>query len=768
MFSHLLAAAAGALPTEETPIVGRRREVAEVSQDLVHGALVTLVGPAGVGKTRIAIRVAHRVRRNFRDGVVFVDLLGVRTDRHLLETVASAVGLHVASSDIGAALLSYLRAKKILVVLDNCEHLVEPVAEVASALLRSCPGISVLATSRELLRVRGERLQVIAPFVSSTAERNELERHSAAQLFLERAKPFISEPVSAADLDVIMQICDRLDHLPLAIELAAARTSVLSIAQLLVELRRPLEIATRGARHGDVRHQTLRGAIQWSYDLCNRYEQAAWRCFSIFGAAWDIDAGTALLDQVVAKNIESIDIHQALLEKSILQRVERDGRTRYSLLAAVRDFGREMLTAVEVQRAQRAHRDWYIRRLREAESDWQSPRQAEWLDYFRYELPNIRAAAEFALTDHEHPDELYDLLSTGWRLVWQADGRTDELRDWLSRALSVGHASSPSRAMAHGLHAVLVGIHGDVDLALAELAAIRAELEHSGDTLLVSYIDGALALFVPDPKTSVDLFETALAVQAGNPAAEAHAGTAVCLTYTLERLGRTADAETLRNRLLAEAKATGEQYDLSGLLLISGAAALSRNETELAADLTRRALQLQRRLRSTIGIAYAIQTLAGVALRAGAPSQCAFLLGLAHTAWKFTAVTPTWPHDPRVNAEEYERETIGLLGQREYQRHFDSGAHSAPEEAVAAALGEPTNVRTPRGSATLHALTAREAEVADLVAEGLTNREIAERMTVSIRTVHGHVQRILTKLVLTSRTQVAILRMREYQDRAAH
>ncbi|MGW9159332.1 ATP-binding protein [Microbacterium sp. NPDC055665] len=719
---------------------------------------MTLVGPAGVGKTRIAIRVARRVGSRFSDGVVFVDLVGITTGRQLLDAVTSAVGVHVANADTGSALLTHLSDKKMLIVLDNCEHLVELAAEFASALRQSCSGISLLATSREELRIPWEHVLFVAPFAIHCADKSQHAQCSAVQLFIDRAKPFVRVPVSPADLDTIARICDQLDGLPLAIELAAARIPVLSLEQLLVELRHPLQVATRSSRHGDVRHQSLRGAIEWSYDLCNRYEQGAWRCFSVFGESWDLEAGTAVLDHVMAYDVPSVDIHQALLEKSIIQRVEGRGPTRYSLLASMRRFGREKLTAMESQSAQRAHRNWHVHRLRQAEADWLSPRQAEWLEYFRYELPNIRVAAEFSLTDHEHPDELFDLLSVGWRLVWQADGRTNELRDWLSRALSLGHGPSPSRSMALCLYALVDGRNGDVESALKELAALRLEVERSGDALLLSYVDGAIAQLLPDAETAVDLYVSALAVQDGNPVAVARGGTAVQLAQTLERLGRTAEAETLRNRLLTEAEVTGEQYEISELLLNSGAAALRRDELDTAADLTRRALAMQRRLRNAIGIGHAIRILAGICLRGGAPGRCAYLLGAAQSAWPTSGMA-----SPRIDdrdAEIFEQEARAILGQEKYKLRFDSGARLTLEKAIAQALGEPV-IGAPYRRAKSRALTAREEEVAALVAEGLSDREIAKQLMLSVRTVHGHVQHVFSKLALTSRTQIAIWRTRD-------
>ncbi|WP_082581611.1 ATP-binding protein [Leifsonia sp. Root227] len=754
MLEQAPAPGAGALPAEVTSLIGRRGDVAESRRRLSSGGLLTLVGPAGVGKTRIAIRLARRVERSFSDGVVFVDLLGARTGRQLLDTVTSAVGVHVVSADTDQALLEYLRDREMLIVLDNCEHLVEVAAELATSILHACPTISLLATSREALRVPGESLQLVEPLPTFLDDVDTTEPSSAVQLFIERAAPFIETQVASTQLAIIAQICERLEGLPLAIELTAARASILAVDQILEELSHSLQVVTRGGRTTHARHNTLRAAIQWSYDLCDRREQLAWRVLSVFGAPWDLGAGKAVLSNLGDESRTALDMLQILFEKSIIRRVRRGDTVWYTMLAAVREFGQERLTSEEGHRAQLAHRDWYLSRLRAAEFDWLGPRQSQWLAYFRHELPNIRVAAEFGLTDRANPEKMFDLLCVGWRIAWQADGRIDELRDWLERALMVNSDRTPSRTMARILHSTIVGLHGDRTYALGELQRIRKDAEALGEPLLASYVDTACALLTADATESVTLLQRALKVQDGDPVAVARVGTSVWLVQALERLGRTDEAETLRDEFLQAAERSGEQYESNALLLHGGAAACRRAEPDLARDLLTRALKGQRHLRSSVAIAHAIQSLAGVELLVGNPDRCAFLMGAAQPAWRFSGAKPTWSPTYFHDSQTYEQGAIQSLGRVGYEMQFAAGARLTLDEALNNALGEAPPSRT-ASSARTSILTARESEIVELLVEGLSDREIARSLSISIRTVQGHVQRILVKLSLHSRTQIA-------------
>lgn len=361
MFRNPLAAGAGALPAEASSFIGRQHDVAQARRQLESQGFVTLLGPAGVGKSRLAVRIAHHMHDDFPGGVVFVELVGVTTARHLVDTVSTAVGAQSSNGDTATALLGHLRHQMALIVLDNCEHLVEPVADLASALRRECPRVSLLATSREALRLEGEIVQIVAPFAKGATGNDALAMRNAVDLFVDRARPFIREPVTTTDETMITHICDQVGGLALAIEFVANRCTVLSLKQLRDELRNPLNIATRGRRREDPRHHTLRAAIQWSYDLCTRDEQEAWRYLSVFNSPWDLAAGAALLDRVTNGNVSAADTHQALLEKSIIQRIERPGLARYCLLAPMREFGREKLTRTESVKIHQAYREEYTR-----------------------------------------------------------------------------------------------------------------------------------------------------------------------------------------------------------------------------------------------------------------------------------------------------------------------------------------------------------------------------------------------------------------------
>ncbi|MGW9157079.1 ATP-binding protein [Microbacterium sp. NPDC055665] len=744
------------IPPEHTSFVGRRSELARARRLLEESSLVTIVGAGGVGKSRLAIRAAAGLRRSFKDGIYFIDLTTTSESNQVADAVTGAMGVRVWQVGAEIALMKYLAARTVLIVLDNCEHVADGVASLVTFLIARSPTVKILCTSRETLRIAGERVCLLAPLPIAEPERASTELSPAAELFLDRIADWVPrDSVDATDLAHVEAICRGVDGIPLAVELAASRTRVLSVSQLAERIREPLDAVSTGPRGSSRRTRTLRSAIEWSFDLCTPREQQAWSRMAVFGGLIDLEATTHTMTPLGLDEAETLRLLESLAEKSIVSRVEFGRRVWYRMFETLRHFGLERLPPRQLLEARRAHRDWYVQRLRDASAAWIGPDQASWLSYFLHELPNIRAALEFALSTPGEEESALPLLTLGWRIVWQAHGRLDELRAWLNRALVRTSQPTTSRSFALTLHGVLAGLYGEHATAHEDFIRSRLIADQLQDDVLRSYIDGAIATLMPDSEESIALYRRAIALQRDDPSAAVDSGFTVRLALALDRLGRSDESLKLRTEILRQAEMTGERYECSSLLLNAGAIAMRRSDSSAARALTRHALVLQRELGNAMGMAQAIQTLAGVALHEGDAQGCALLLGAAQPLWRRSGTLPSAVPLFHQDARDFEGRARARLGASQYRAAFDRGSSFSIDDGIRVALGEK---RRPEGRSTsLDApqLTAREWEVASLIAEGLSNQSIAQRLVLSVRTVHGHVQRVLTKLNMTSRTQVA-------------
>ncbi len=340
----------GNLPIDVTSFVGRRRELSEARRLLGDARLLTLAGAGGVGKTRLALRLAAEVRRTFPDGVWLADLAPVQDGELVPQTVIAALGLQDHSTRLPVeTLLEYLAGKRLLLVLDNCEHVLDACAVLATKLLSQAEALRILATSRQLLSVEGEQVMEVPPLsvpdLDWLSAAGSLTGYEAVRLFAERAAAVVPGfAVTASNGAVVARLCQGLDGMPLAIELAAVRLRVLSAEQILERLDDRYRLLTGGSRTGLERHQTLRAAIEWSYDLCSPQEQILWGRLSVFSGGFDLEAA----EQVCAgEDIAQEDVFElvtGLLDKSVLAREEHGSRVRYRLLETIRQYGQTHLT----------------------------------------------------------------------------------------------------------------------------------------------------------------------------------------------------------------------------------------------------------------------------------------------------------------------------------------------------------------------------------------------------------------------------------------
>ncbi|RIK45600.1 MAG: hypothetical protein DCC58_05820 [Chloroflexi bacterium] len=467
-----------ALPVPLTTLVGRDVEIATVA-DNVRGAtatrMLTLTGPGGVGKTRLALAAAATLTEHFADGIFWVELAGLHDPALVPDQVAQALGIRdEAGRTTVDTVLSALAKRKALLVLDNLEHLL-PAAESISRLLAGAPGLTILATSRSRLRVRGEREFPVLPLADAAAVR----------LFLTRATD--AQPTfrpSSHDVEAVAEICQRLDGLPLAIELAAAWVRVLPPSALAARLERRLPLLAGGPLDAPERQRTMRAAIAWSHDLLAPAEQRFFRRLAVFAGGFTLDAAEAIAHDSDQHHLvpEPLDLLAALRDASLVQPLEPSGaEARFMLLETVREYGLEQLaTASEAERVQRSHALYYLNLAERAEPELTGPGQIDWLERLEREHANLRAARNWSLAA-DVPDIALRLVGALWHF-WQVRGHVAEGREWAEAALAhAGTAPSATLGRALRASALLAEYQGDYDHAVARHQAAAEVWRALGD-----------------------------------------------------------------------------------------------------------------------------------------------------------------------------------------------------------------------------------------------------------------------------------------------
>lgn len=398
-------------PVESTTYVGRSAETEEARRLLGIASVVTLTGPGGVGKTRLAWRVAAACQAAFSGEVAFVSLAELREPALLVPTVANVLGFGDRSAKPAVeVVVEALRARKLLLVLDNCEHLVEDCAWFADTIARTCQEVRVLATSRQSLGVAGERILPVPP-LAVPDEGDSLERAQdceAVRLFVDRASAVVpSFRLTEGDAEHLIRLCRRLDGLPLAIELAAVRSRALSPRQLADRLDRRFTVLSGGRRGTPGRHETMRALIDWSHDLCTEPERLLWARASVFSGSFDLDAAEHVCAGGDLPADDVLEVVDGLLDKSILQREEHAGSVRYRMLESVREYGADRLRGSgELAAVRSRHRDFFAELTGRYAAEWLKTDQLAWIGRLRHEHANLRAALDFCAEDPETPSSV--------------------------------------------------------------------------------------------------------------------------------------------------------------------------------------------------------------------------------------------------------------------------------------------------------------------------------------------------------------------------
>jgi predicted ATPase/DNA-binding CsgD family transcriptional regulator len=752
------------LPTPLTSFVGRERHVAELKEALTRTRLATLTGAGGCGKTRLALRVAADLVDRYAHGVWLVEL-GPLSD-HGLVTSAIASTLGVAERPDEAlidTLCAYLRDRSVLLVLDNCEHLFPGLGAAVRTVLQRCPGVTALATSREPIGIAGETTWRVPPLSApdpAASHPDDVIQHDAVRLFVERARSsrpgFTVTPQSAA---AIAHLCRSLDGLPLAIEFAAARVKVLSVEQIAARLDKRFDLL-KAEYPGLLPHQqTLRTAMDWSYDLLSRRAQTTLRRLAVFPGGCSLEAATAVCGDADGDETEMIDQLTQLVDKSLVEVDMRSGEARYWLLEIVRQYASDRLEeSGEAPSARNRHRDWYLALAERARADLVAGRRhAFWLSHLEREHDNLRAALRWSAADADGAaQELRLAGALHW--FWFRQEHWSEARGWLEHALEratnapaavlpMAFAAASHFAWRSGDHrrAMAIGRRG---LAMARDLADKEAIAVLADTVAVA------ALHAGDEQRAECLVHEGLglASELGNRWLQGLF--LVDLAQIEERRGNYDRAIALHDQSIAMFQQTEDTWSLPYAFRNTARVWLHQGDHERASESFAQSLRLCERAGTAARYlsSECLEGLASALLTQRRVVQSVTLLGAAEALR--SAIGWHLPPEDQALHDEAVRASREVMGGRAFGDAWAAGQAMTAEQAIAYALA---SAAAPRPDASQHMarLTRREQEVAALVARGLTNREIAARLVISERTAESHVQNIMGKLGVTSRGKVA-------------
>jgi predicted ATPase/serine/threonine protein kinase/DNA-binding CsgD family transcriptional regulator len=827
------------VPTSLSSFVGRQQEVESISALLrrpdVH--LLTLTGPGGIGKTRLSLQVAAELADRFADGVCFVNLAPLSDAELVVPTIAQVLGVRERGNQpLLQSLQDALRDRHLLLLLDNFEQVIEAAVQVA-ALLTTCPTLKILVTSRAGLHVQAEREWAVPPLSLPDPKHLPdlvvLSQYEAVALFVERAQAVKADfALTGENAAAIAAMCQQVDGLPLAIELAAGRSKLFSPQALLPRLRNRLTLLVGRAQDLPSRQQTLRGTIAWSYDLLKEAEKRLFRWLAVFVGGSTLEATEAVCNTYGDLQVDVLEAVAGLVDKSLLrQETQANGEPRLLMLETIREYALERLAASgEAEAVRRQHATFFLRLAEEAEPELRSAEQSTWRSRLEIEHDNLRAALRWTLENQEVEMGLW--LAGALLAFWRASNQDREGRSWCEQVLAQAGTQARTAARAKALMAagIMTLFQGDLPEAqrlLEESISIGREVGTAGKRNLahalaalthVSLLQGNLGAVRELGEESVRLFQevgeawgSALAlnflgratleldgpVAAGPLLEESVAlfriiGDRQRLALPLNALGLVAlrqgdyaGARAHFEEALAVARATGDEQYIAEALAHLGTVALRVGDYQHSVALYQQSLVLNRARGYKDGIAEDLAGVAEVASLVGQPERAAWLFGAVEALRELSGIRLSPLH-----RAEYDRTVEGIrahLDEATFGAAWKEGRMMPLEQIIAYAEASkdalPTDVKpreanaeeassfvppgtpssplspplSPRRALKQHfgGLTARECEVARLVAQGKSNRAIADELVVGISTVEAHITHIFTKLGFSSRAQIA-------------
>jgi non-specific serine/threonine protein kinase len=836
------------LPAQLTSFIGRAKEIAAITRLLDDARLLTLTGAGGCGKTRLAIQVARAMCDEYTDGAWFVDLAPLANPDLVLQTIATVFGLQEqAGRAIADLLRDFLRAKNLLLVLDNCEHVIDACAQFADDVLRNASQVSILATSREALSIAGETTfrapSLALPDLKNLPPLEALALCDAVQLFSVRATGAqFSFALTEQNARVVAQICHRLDGMPLAIELAAARVKAMGVEDIAARLDDRFRLLTSAGRKVVPRQQTLRATMDWSYDLLSEPERVLLRRLSVFAGGWTLQAAEAVCPNGHLDLHAVLDVQSQLIDKSLVVMDEPSGHARYHFLETVRQYAREkLIDAAEEKAIQSRHLDYFLKLAEEAKPKLRGAEQTIWLDRLEREYDNLRAAFDFVCTRGEPQSALRLAIALGW--FWQKRSRLAEGMIWLEHAQRLNKANEYPLEYAGTL--VFLGaiawLRGDyasardwLDSAIPILRDLNAG-DQSAFVFALIY-RGVTAMRQGDFRYALILGQESIAVARDHRDVWSEAFSLYCLGRIALEGGDAVTARVVSEESCRQFRQAKDDWGLAlalstlGLVVLragdytgaraiySESLALRRvmnnawgvanslsslaeierltNNNARARELIEESLRLYRQMGSPGDIARALHNLGYLESHRGDPLRAFDLFiesyqlyatinlprGIAECLTGFALI---------ANGKKQPKRTVQLLAaadviferlsasrwqtdQIEYTRTlatartqltpaafdaaWNAGRALTLDQAIAEALQVSAQPPTQESQIAIAppqypaGLTQREVEVLRLLAIGLSNQEIADKLVLSKRTVHAHLRSIFAKLDVTTRT----------------
>ena len=805
----------GNLPAAVSSFIGREQQMREVRRLLTTTRLLTLTGSGGCGKTRLALECISDLLSlaEYPDGIYWVELAGITEQELVPLAVASCLNVREhPGRNLTETLLDMLRTKQLLLVLDNCEHLLAACAQLIDQLLRALPNLQILTTSRETLRIPGETAWNVPPLslppTNPSFDPTALIQYEAVHLFVDRAKAIAPDfDLTSHNAQAVVKVCQRLDGLPLALELAAARVKVLGVVQIAERLDHALQLLTRGNTVASPRHHTLRAMLDWSHDLLSVQAQTLLRRLSVFAGSFTLEAAEEVCASDGIAQADVLDLLSDLVDKSLVGVERRQvGTPRYRLLETIRQYSQEQLErAGETSPFELRHAQWCLNLVARAEAGLRGAQQATWFEQIESEHDNLRVGLSRASAP-----AMQLQLATALFYFWSRRGYLSEGRRWLTLALGNAQSLQPTSTYAKALYsaAQLAYLQGDSDSAHSLAVQSSAVSKQLNDNQSYAY---ALTFLGLAAAKQGDM-QTARAVGTESVALFRGVGDAWGLAVALHNLGRTTReagdpnlAWPLIEESLALFRMAGDQWGMALVLLNVGGLEFLQQNYGAARAAFEASLTIFQQFGDTWGVNAVLNSLGQVALKQRdymtarlhlqtvlssrwdsgdkqeMPEALAGLAAVASAQGQLRTAAALGGADEalfesigsrirslaRANFSQIVANLPKAMGENQFATIWAEGRAMTIDQAIQYALALPSiaestalqdddpDVLYQTVQRQLAGLTPREREVVVLIAQGKSNRAIAEVLVISEKTAERHVANILSKLSFHSRTQIA-------------